>query len=119
MAPAEGGQEVGQAVVVADLGVLVVGRRLAGLGGQVTGPFGDPPVVAEEGAAGGGGDDLVAVERQDTGGAERAGRAAGEGGPEGLGGVLHDRHAELGAEGEDRVVIGASAVEVDRDDGGG
>src|SRR5207248_5884617 len=115
----EGGQEVRQAVVEADLGVLIVDGRLAGLGGQVAGPFGGAAVVAEEGAARGGGDDLVAVERQDAGGTEGTGRAAAEGGAERLGGVLHHGHAVLRADGQEGVVVGAGAVEVDGDDGGG
>src|SRR5581483_8796282 len=118
LAPAEGGQEVGQAVVVADLGVLVVGGRLPGLGGEVAGPVGGPAVVAQEGAARRRGDDLVAVERQDAGGSERAGRPAAEGGPERLGRVLDDGDAVFGADGEDGVVIGAGAVEVHGDHGG-
>src|SRR5581483_1874678 len=65
-----------------------------------------------------GGDDLVAVERQDAGGPEGAGRPAAVGGTEGLGGVLHHRDPESGGQAEDGVVVGAGAVEVDGDDGG-
>ena len=43
LSPSEGGKEVGEPVVVADLGVLVVRRGLAGLGGEVTAAGRDPP----------------------------------------------------------------------------
>lgn len=56
-------QQVGEPVVVADIGVLVVQHRLACLLGQVPRPV-DPVRVAQEHAAPTGSHGLVAVERQ-------------------------------------------------------
>ena len=76
LGPTERSQDVGQPVVVADLGVLVVGRRLAGLGGQIPGPLGQVGVGGDQHAPAAGGDDLVAVEAE-HGGRRRTNRPAG------------------------------------------
>jgi len=89
------GQQVRHAVVVADVGVLVVQHRLAGLGGEVADVGGVPRVVGEHRATTGGGHHLVAVEGH--------GRQVpvGRGGPapvhraQRLGGVVEDAQPEL------------------------
>ena len=75
--------------------MLVVGEGVPGLGGQEAGPVDQLGGVGHQHAAAAGGDDLVAVEREDAGPAERAGRPAPVGGAQGLGGVLDQRDPVL------------------------
>ena len=62
LAPPDRGEQVAQAVVVADRGVLVVRGGVAGLGGEDSGRGRSGLVVRDEHAAAARGDDLVAVE---------------------------------------------------------
>ena len=117
LGPAERGQEVAEPVVVADLGVLVVGGRLPGLGAQVPHAVGDarssvssmPPPDCRH--------DLVAVERQRGRGAERAGRPAAVSGARAPRRRPRAPARRSAAQiGDDRRVVGAAAEQVDRDD---
>ena len=117
LAAPDGGEQVAHPVVEADLRVLVVRRRLARLRRQVAGPLDERGIVGHEHAAAARGDDLVAVEREDA----RSRRSAPAArpryvAPERLGRVL-DRPARRSARArlEDRVPVGALAVEVDGD----
>ena len=111
-----GGDEVAHPLVVTDDRVLVVAGGFAGLGGQERDPFGELLVVGDQRATTGPGDDLVAVERHHGSNAVAAGGSAVLGRPERLGRVGEDRDAVLGRHLGDRGVVGALAVEVDRDD---
>ena len=61
----DGGEDVAQPVVGADLRVLVVRRGIARLGGELAGVVNQRFVGRDQHAAAGGGDDLVAVEGED------------------------------------------------------
>ena len=93
LAAADRREQVAQPVVVADLRVLVVRRRIARLRREVARALDDVAPVRHEHAAAAGRDDLVAVERERRALAERAGLLAAVGGAERLGGVLDQRHA--------------------------
>ena len=113
-------QQVGQPVVEADLGVLVVRDRLARLGGQVAGARDQVRVVAQQHPAAGGGHDLVAVERQ-RGGAARTSRPAGrrEVAPATRPRPRRARERRRRAASRDRCcVVGAPAEQVDGHDRG-
>src|SRR5690606_35833983 len=58
--------DIAEAVVIADMGVFVVRRTVAGLGSKETRVLHPAFVPRNEGSSAGGGDDLVAVEREDT-----------------------------------------------------
>ncbi len=53
-----GGQDIAHAVVVADMGMFVVWRRIAGLGGKKAGPGNQPGIIGKQCAAAGCGDDF-------------------------------------------------------------
>jgi hypothetical protein len=97
--------------------MLVVHERLAGLGGQKTGPVDQVRSMGDQHPATAGGDDLVAVEGEDGGGAERTGGASAVGGAECLGGVGYEWYLVVVAQGGEPVVVGALAVEVHRQHG--
>ena len=113
LGPAHGREQVAQSVVEPDLGVLVVHRGLACLGGQVAHPVGEARVGRHEGATSRRGHDLVAVEREDPAVTQRARRATLVRRAERLGGVLDHRHPVAGAQRHDLVVVGTLAVQVD------
>ena len=62
LAPADAGEDVTQAIIVTDFAVLVMGRGVARLGGQLAGVVRQRPVVGDKHAAARRGDDCVAVE---------------------------------------------------------
>jgi hypothetical protein len=113
--PADGGEQVAEAIVEADLGVLVMRRGLARLRRQLARVC-DPLVVpGDEHPAAARRDHLVAVEGEDGEIALRTCRLAAVGRSERLGCVLDESDAAFGAERPDRVVLAALPVEVDRD----
>ncbi len=114
--PAHRCQQVAQAVVETDVGVLVVDRRLTGLRRQVPHAVGHRRVGRQQRTAARGGDDLVAVERQDPDVAQRARGAASVCRTQCLGGILHQRDPVLRTQRSDLVVVGALAVQVDGHD---
>ena len=63
LAPDDTGDDVGHAVVIAHLLVLVPGGVFPGLGGPLAGLIGHFQVIGQQAAAGGAGDDLIAVIR--------------------------------------------------------
>src|SRR5262245_60641444 len=92
-------------------------RRTARLRSKITRPI-DPLLArTEQHAATRGRNDLVAVERQDREIAKRAGGSTAIRSTERLRGVFDQEHAELATRGNDRLVVGALAVEIDRDHG--
>ncbi len=66
----EGGQEIAETVVVAQLRVLVVGRRFSGLAGQVARALDQLGRCRHEHSSAAGGDDLVSIEREGGTGSE-------------------------------------------------
>ncbi len=112
LAASHGRQQVAHPVVVTDLRMLVVGCRIAGLGGQKTGPAAQFGILGDQHPAAAGRDDLVAVQRKAAHPAETARRPAAVDGPQGLGRILDQRHLVLLAEGFDPRVIGALTVQV-------
>src|SRR5664280_1119830 len=111
--PAEPSQDVAHPVVEADLLVLVPGERLAGLGGPEPRLVHELLVIGDQHPATRCGHDLVAVEGVDARVAHRAGGAVAVRGTEGLGRVDEDGDVVLGGDGQDLVVVGRSAEEVD------
>ena len=94
LAAANRREQVAQAVVVANVFVLVVRRRLPGLRRQVARPIDDVAAVRDEHAAAAGRDDLVAVERERRAVAERTRLpATAQVAPSAFGGVFDQRHA--------------------------
>jgi len=114
---ADGGQHVAQPVVVADLRVLVVRRRIARLGRKLARMVDQPLVGRDQHAAARGGDDLVAVEREGAHQAEGARRPPFVRGAQRLGCILDHRHVVARTGRQDRVQVRALAVEVHGDDG--
>lgn len=106
--------DVAHAVVIADLRMLVVGRRIAGLGRQKPRLLHPIGAVRQQSAAPGGGDDLVAVEAQDADVAETAARLAMHGRSKGLRGVFHHEKAVAAGHFGQRIHTGRHAVEVHR-----
>ena len=115
---ADRGEQVAEAVVEADVVVLIVRGGLARLRREMARALDDVAAVRHEHAAAARRDDLVAVEREGRALAERAGAAAAAGRAERFRGVLDHRHAVARADVEDARVVGALAVEIDGDDRG-
>ena len=115
LGPAQRRKEVGEPVVVADARVLVVRRRVAGLGREPAGLVRPFRVVGDHRPSPAGGDDLVPVEGKGGHRPEAAGRLPLVGGAERLGGVGDQGHSMLGQKGHDRGVVGGLPVDVDRD----
>ena len=86
----ERGEDVAHPVVEADLEVLVVGDRLAGLRRELAGVLDEVAVLRDEHPAAARRDDLVAVERERGRGALSARGRAAIRRPERLGGVLDE-----------------------------
>ena len=115
LAAADAGVDVAHAVVVADLGVLVVSGLVAGLG-RPEARLGDAlGVFADQHATTRGRDDLVPVKREDPVVAKGARRLALVGRAEALGRILDQGHAMFAAEGHDRVEVRGKAIEMDHD----
>src|SRR4030095_15555217 len=87
---ADRGKHVTESVVVADLRVLVVRRRIAGLGRQLARMRRQRTVRGDQHAAASGGDDLVAVERVDACSTKSARRATLVRSAERLGRILDE-----------------------------
>ena len=117
LAQSDGGEDVAEAVVIAEDGVLVMGRGITRLGREVAGLLGKILIIGDKHAAPGGGDDLVAVEGVDAGPAERARSPVAIGGAQGLGGVLDEGDAMTVTAGADRGDVRGLTVKVDKDDG--
>ena len=117
LAAADARADVAHAVVVAYGLVLVVGVRLAGLGGVPHHPLAVGGVAADQGAAARGGDHLVAVERQHPELSERAQLLPVETRAEALGGVLDHRDAVAPGHLHDAADVVGHAVKGHRDDG--
>ena len=111
---ADSGQEVAEAVVEADLGVLVVRYRLAGLRGELPRMREELVVAPGECPATARRDDLVAVEGQSGERRLRARALPAVGGTERLGGVLDQDDVVPRAHVDERVVVAAPPVEIDR-----
>lgn len=103
---ADAGADVRHAVVVADLLVLVIGERLAGLRGEEHRPASGLVVGDDQRTAARGGNHLVAVERQRTQCPERAALAPLELRAKGLGGILQHRDSIPFGHAADGVDIG-------------
>ena len=114
---ADGGADVAEAIIVSEDGVLVVRRRVARLAGEEARLSGELGIFGDEHAAAGGGDDLVAVEGVDACEAEGPGTTVAIGGAQGLGRVLNQLHAVLGAASEDRGDVRRLSVEMHEDEG--
>ena len=111
----DAGEHVRHPVVVAELGMLVRDAGVARLGrpeARLVHPV--APRGGEHSAAGGG-DDLVAVEGKRRQCTERARGPSLVGRPQRFGRVLQHRHLAAAAGVEDRIHVGALAVEVDCD----
>src|SRR5437762_13404544 len=98
---ADRGEQVADAVVEADVVVLIVRGWLARLRREMARALDDVAAVRHEHAAAARRDDLVAVERESRALAERAGAAAAAGRAERFRGVLDHRHAVARADVED------------------
>ena len=109
------GNDVGHAVVVAQLFVLVPRSVLARLRGPLASTVSFFLGVAEDAAAGAAGHDLVAVEANDAPIAQAARGLALVGGTEGLGCVLDDHGIVRVADGADLGHLCRGAVEVHED----
>ena len=70
-------------------------------------------IIADQHAATGAGDDFVAIEGEDRRAAERASRFAAVAGTEGFGGILDQGHSMARAGGDDWLIVGALAIEID------
>ena len=90
--------------------MLIVGRGLARLRGQVTNTVGQITVVRHQHATAARRDDLVAIEGERGTGTERTGAATVISGTERFGGVFNDRHTAPPAHGFDAVVIRTLAI---------
>src|SRR5206468_1048542 len=90
LADADAGEDVAEAVIVADFGVFVGKAGVAGLGGEEAGAVGEDGLGCGEHAAAGGGDDFVSVEGEGGDVAHGAGRTVLVSGSEGFGGVFED-----------------------------
>ena len=112
---AEGGVEVGQAVVEAGL-VVDIGPGVGQLGGggQVLGAPGQVGVVGEDGAPAAGGDDLVAVEAEDAQPAAGASMAALVMAAEGFRGVFHQDEVVVVGQGQQAGEVAGVAEGVHR-----
>ena len=106
--------DVAHAVVVANLGMLVVGRRITRLGRQKPRLLHPIGAVRQQSAAAGGGDDLIAVEAQNTDVTEAAARLAIKGRSKGLRSVFHHENAVAAGHFGQRIHAGRHAVEVHR-----
>ena len=117
LAAADAGADVGQAVVVADGFVLVVGVGLAGLGGVPQDGLLRGGIGTDEGAAAGGGDHLVAVEGEHAELAEGAQDLTVKAGAEALGSILDDGDPVPVGNLQDPVDLIRHPIQGDGDDG--
>lgn len=112
LAAADARDDIGHAVVVAELLMLVPRGRLARLRGPEQGLVAVRLVAADQHAAAAGGYDLVAVEAECAPAAESAAGAPLVGRAEGLGRVLDQRRAVRVADRNDLVQPGRGAVKM-------
>ena len=115
--PSQRGEEVAHPVVEADLDVLVVRRRLAGLGRELARMLDPVAVPRDEHPTAARRDDLVAVEGERGQRALAPGRRSAVRRAERLGRVLDQHGLVAGADVPQRVVVAALAVQVDGDHG--
>lgn len=116
LSPADAGAYVAEAIVVADLLMLIPREFFARLRRPKQHFVARLLVVAHQHAAAARGDDLVAVERKDGDVAEVARLDALVACAEALGGVFEDGSAVLARDREQFVELGGIAVKVDDDD---
>src|SRR5690606_3772981 len=116
LAEADSSEDVAQAIIVADLRMLVVRCGGAGLSRQLACPFDQVLGIRNEHPAAGRGDDLVAVEREYPGVPHRTGRTPLVRRTKCLRSILYHCDLVLLADGENRIHVGALAVEVNRYD---
>ena len=117
MRPADRGEQVAQPIVEADLGVLVVRSRLARLRRELTRVLDELLVGANERTPATRRDDLVPVEREGGEDGLRACPGAVVGRTERLGCILDQYDVVAATDLRDRVVVAATAVEINRHHG--
>ena len=114
LTPAETGQNIGHAVVVARVFVLVPGRRFSGLGGPFSGQVRSSLIVGQQHTAAGSGDDLIAVKANGVVFTQGAAGTAMICSRQGFRRIFNQHRIMLFADRPDRIHLGRNAIEVNQ-----